>query len=278
MNKNVKILIGIPARYGSTRFPGKPLAKVNGTEMILHVYKIAKMVEAKFENCLAVVATEDERIMNFCKEHNVECVMTSPDCATGTDRIADTIKQLGINPEFAVNMQGDTICPPWFIEAVVGAYVKDSNVQVVTPCVNLTWDELDRMRENKKTTPFTGTCAVVNHETMDAYWFSKNIIPCMRKEKDLREKSEKSPVLRHIGLYGYRTDILHRIATLPESFYEKGSLEGLEQLRFIENGIKVRVVEVDYRGLPAEMAGVDSPEDVAKAEAFLNKYGDKLVC
>lgn len=277
MSEDIRLLIGIPARYASTRFPGKPLAKINGKEMILHVYGLAKQVEGQFKGCKAVVATEDERIMDFCKEHDVECIMTSPDCKTGTDRIADIITQMNINPEFCVNMQGDTLCPPWFVEAVIGAYEKDNSVQVVTPCANLKWDELDRLRENKKTTPFTGTCAVVNHNTMDAYWFSKNIIPCMRKEQELRDKSEKSPVLRHIGVYGYRTDVLKNIASLPESYYEKGAIEGLEQLRFLENGIKVRVVEVDYRGLPAEMAGVDSPEDIAKAEAFLGKHGEKLV-
>lgn len=274
--ENVKILIGIPARYASTRFPGKPLVKICGVEMIKRVYDAAKKIESKFDNCLAVVATEDDRIMDFCKANNMDCVMTSDTCKTGTDRVADIIKQLGINPEFAVNMQGDTICPPWFIEAIIEAYIKDNSVEVVTPCANLTWEQLDQMKENKKTTPFSGTCAVINHDTMDAIWFSKVIIPAIRKEEKLRAESDKSPILRHIGLYGYRVDVLKKFSELPEAFYEKGAIEGLEQLRFLENGIKVRVVEVDYRGLPAEMTGVDSPEDIPRAEAFVTKFSDKL--
>ena len=131
---------------------------------------------------------------------------------------------------------------------------------------------VDKLREHKKETPFSGTTAVFNMEG-DAFYFSKNIIPAIRKEEKVRAGMETSPVYRQVGLYGYRLDVLRKIAKLPEGVYEK--LEGLEQLRWIENGIKVRCVKVDYRnyGKMASLSGVDSPEDVARVEAVLAEYG-----
>ena len=237
----MKTLIVIPARYGSTRFPGKPLAKIAGKEMLLRVWENAQKAASKFEGCQAVVATDDERIMEM--------------------------------PEFVVNLQGDNpICPTWFVEAVINEYYKNDRVETVTPVVNLSWEELDKLREHKKETPFSGTTAVFNTEG-DAFYFSKNIIPAIRKEEKVRAGMETSPVYRQVGLYGYRLDVLRKIAKLPEGVYEK--LEGLEQLRWIENGIKVRCVKVDYRnyGKMASLSGVDSPEDVARVEAVLAEYG-----
>ena len=172
-----------------------------------------------------------------------------------------------------VNLQGDNpICPTWFVEAVINEYYKNDRVETVTPVVNLSWEELDKLREHKKETPFSGTTAVFNTEG-DAFYFSKNIIPAIRKEEKVRAGMETSPVYRQVGLYGYRLDVLRKIAKLPEGVYEK--LEGLEQLRWIENGIKVRCVKVDYRnyGKMASLSGVDSPEDIARVEAVLAEYG-----
>ena len=268
----MKTLIGIPARYGSTRFPGKPLAKIAGKEMLLRVWENALQAASKFEGCEAVVATDDDRIMDFCKANNIRAVMTSPDCPTGTDRIVEAADSFADKPEFVVNLQGDNpICPAWFVEAVIGEYYKDNDVETVTPVVNLKWAELDNLREHKKATPFSGTTAVFDDKG-DAFYFSKNIIPAIRKEDKVREKSEFSPVYRQVGLYGYRYDVLKKIAKLPEGVYEK--LEGLEQLRWIENHIKVRCVKVDYRNFDkmAALSGVDSPEDVARVEAVLKEY------
>lgn len=270
----MKTLIGIPARYGSTRFPGKPLAKIAGKEMLLRVWENALKAAAKFEGCEPVIATDDQRIIDFCNQHNMKAMMTSPDCLTGTDRIVELAHSMPEKPEFVVNLQGDNpICPTWFIEAVIGEYYKDNRVETVTPVVNLSWKELDNLREHKKTTPFSGTTAVFNSEG-DAFYFSKNIIPAIRKEEKVRTAQATSPVYRQIGLYGYRMDILDKIAKLPEGVYEK--LEGLEQLRWIENGIKVRCVKVDYRNFQkmSSLSGVDSPEDVARVEAVLAECGE----
>lgn len=270
----MKTLIVIPARYGSTRFPGKPLAKIAGKEMLLRVWENAQKAAAKFEGCSAIVATDDERIMNFCQEKNITAVMTSPNCPTGTDRVVEAAEKMPEMPEFVVNLQGDNpICPTWFVEAVIGAYYADDKVETVTPVVNLSWEELDKLREHKKATPFSGTTAVFDKDG-DAFYFSKNIIPAIRKEEKIRAAEGMSPVYRQVGLYGYRMDVLRKIAKLPEGVYEK--LEGLEQLRWIENKIKVRCVKVDYRnfGKMASLSGVDSPEDVARVEAVINELGE----
>lgn len=177
-------------------------------------------------------------------------------------------------PEFVVNLQGDNpICPPWFVEAVIAEYYNNNAVETVTPVVNLSWEQLDKLRENKKATPFSGTTAVFD-KNGDAFYFSKNIIPAVRKEEKVRAAMPMSPVCRQVGLYGYRMDILRKIAKLPEGVYEK--LEGLEQLRWIENGIKVRCVKVDYRNFEkmSSLSGVDSPEDVARVEAVLAETGE----
>lgn len=270
----MKTLIGIPARYASTRFPGKPLAKIAGKEMLLRVWENALKAAAKFDGCEAYVATDDERIVEFCKAKGMNVIMTSEDCLTGTDRIVELAHKMSEKPEFVVNLQGDNpLCPTWFVEAVIGAYYDDNSVDTVTPVVNLSWEELDNLREHKKATPFSGTTAVFD-KNGDAFWFSKNIIPAIRKEEKIRAAQPSSPVYRQIGLYGYRMDVLDKIAHLPEGKYEK--LEGLEQLRWIENDIKIRCVEVDYRNFQkmASLSGVDSPEDVVRVEKVLAECGE----
>ena len=267
----VKTLVVIPARYGSTRFPGKPLVKIAGREMLLRVVDIAKK-GTMGSDAKIVVATEDERILSFCEQHDVECIMTSDKCKTGTDRICEAVKKLDLKPDFIVNLQGDNpICPPSFVNELIKTFEENPDVDLVTPVTQLTWEELDELRENKKVTPFSGTTCIVDRDNY-AKWFSKNIIPAIRKESDLKEKSEKSPVYRHIGMYGYKYKSLFEFNELEEGVYEK--LEGLEQLRFLENGMKIRVAKVDYGVLKGSVGGVDSPEDLKRAEEIFEKYGE----
>lgn len=270
----MKTLICIPARYASTRFPGKPLAKIAGREMLLRVVDHAQGAAADFDGCQIIVATEDERIVDFCKANGIDCRLTSESCKSGTDRVMEVVRSLSEKPEFILNLQGDNpLCPSWFIKSILNAYYSDNSVEVATPVTQLSWADLDKMRENKKSTPFSGTSAVFGADGT-AFWFSKNILPAIRKEDKLRQASEMSPVYRHIGLYGYRADVLDKIARMPESFYEK--LEGLEQLRWIENGVKVRCVKVEYGAFApmASLSGVDNPEDVARVEAVLKECGE----
>jgi 3-deoxy-manno-octulosonate cytidylyltransferase (CMP-KDO synthetase) len=261
----MKTAIIIPARFGSTRFPGKPLVKIAGESMLSRVANVARAASENLKNVTMAVATEDARIEEHCREIGIQCVMTSDSCKTGSDRVLEASQHLGGDFDFVVGLQGDAPFTP--VEApqkMIEAFIGDPAREVITPVVRLRWSELDALRESKKTTPFSGTTCVVD-KNGKALWFSKNILPAIRKEDALR-KHEYSPVLQHIGLYGFRFDILKKFVSLPEGAYEK--LEGLEQLRLLENGISIQTVELKVNAGMAQ-AGIDSPEDVARAEKLL---------
>lgn len=264
----MKTAIIIPARYGSTRFPGKPLVPIGGRSMLSRVVGIGREAASKHAGITLAVATEDSRIADHCKEIGVECVMTSDDCKTGSDRVLQASIKLGGNFDFVLGLQGDAPFTP--VEAplkMIQAFIGNPAIEVVTPIVNLRWSELNALRESKKTTPFSGTTCVIDRNGK-ALWFSKNILPAIRKEEELSKQDEFSPVYQHIGLYGFRSDILKKFVTLEEGRYEK--LEGLEQLRLLENGISVQTVTIAVDAGLAQ-AGIDSPEDVARAEKLLAK-------
>ena len=267
----MKTAIIIPARYGSTRFPGKPLVKIGGRTMLERVVSVGKKAAAAHENVTLAVATEDQRIADHCAEIGALCFLTSPDCPTGSDRVLEAAEKADGDFDYILSLQGDApFTPAEAIAKMLQAVSNDSSIEVVTPVVSLRWNELDALRESKKTTPFSGTTAVID-ESGKALWFSKNIIPAIRKEEKLREGNEFSPVYQHLGLYGYRTDILKRYVSLPQGHYEQ--LEGLEQLRLLENGIAIQTVTITVDAGLAQ-AGIDSPEDVARAERILQEHGD----
>jgi len=253
----------IPARYGSTRFPGKPLAHINGRSMLSYVVDVAR---AASDQADILVATEDERIAAHCEDIGAECVMTPADCVSGSDRALAAVKASGERYDFVVNLQGDSpFTPAAVVRQIIEAFAEGP--QVVTPVVRLSWAALDNLRENKKTTPFSGTTAIID-ENGKALWFSKNIIPAIRKED---RSAPLSPVYQHIGLYGYRVDILEKFCKWPQSRYEQ--LEGLEQLRLLENCVEIQTVEADYpEGIL--QSGIDTPEDLKRAETLL-KTTDK---
>jgi 3-deoxy-manno-octulosonate cytidylyltransferase (CMP-KDO synthetase) len=267
----MKTAIIIPARYGSTRFPGKPLVEIAGMTMLQRVVKRAHQAALPFDDIDIMVATEDERIMNHCTEIGARCIMTSDQCATGSDRVLEAAQNSGTDYDFLFSLQGDApFTPPQAIEQMLDAVTKNNEIEVITPVVNLRWQELEALRLHKELTPFSGTTAVVNKDGQ-ALWFSKNVIPAIRKEDEMKDSTEFSPVYQHLGLYGYRTDILQRFVSLPQGYYEK--LEGLEQLRFLENGIKIQTVELKV-DLGLAQAGIDSPEDVVRAEDMIKTHGD----
>ncbi len=269
----LKTLIVIPARYASTRLPGKPLAMIHGRTLLQRVVAIAKAAAAGFADVSVVVATDDVRITEHCATIGVESCMTSPTALTGTDRVAEVVRQLSDKPDFILNMQGDApLTPPDFLRAMIETFAAKP-CDVVTPVTQLTWEQLDKLRHDKQTTPFSGTTVVFNETTGLAFWFSKNIIPALREEKRLRQSSPLSPIYRHIGIYGYARDTLEKFIHLAESHFEK--LEGLEQLRLLENDFKIRCVPVDYQGR-ASMSGVDSAEDITRAEALILQHGELL--
>jgi len=262
----MKTAIIIPARYGSTRFPGKPLVEIGGKAMLERVVEIGRAAAAGRGSIKVMVATEDSRIADFCESRAIPCLMTAADCPTGSDRILDASRRAGEPFDFIIGLQGDApFTPPEAVLKMLDAAESDPALAVVTPVIRLRWAELDALRESKKTTPFSGTTAIIGEDGR-ALWFSKAILPSIRDEARLRETDPFSPVFQHIGLYGYRRAALERFVALPQSRYER--LEGLEQLRLIENGIAVQTVTIDVdAGLT--QAGIDSPEDVARAEKIL---------
>jgi 3-deoxy-manno-octulosonate cytidylyltransferase (CMP-KDO synthetase) len=258
----------IPARYGSTRLPAKPLAMIAGQTMLSRVVEIARMAAAGSPNTAVYVATDDARIAAHCTELNIPALMTDPACKSGTDRVAAAVLQLPKPPDLILNLQGDApLTPPDFLQEMIASFAA-SPCDVITPVTQLSWEELDILRAQKQSTPLSGTTVTFNHTSGRALWFSKQILPAIRNEADEREKSVLSPVFRHIGLYGYSYEMLMHYPTLPESIYE--SLEGLEQLRLLEHGYHIRCVPVLYHGRPS-MSGVDSEADIARAEALLRE-------
>lgn len=258
-----RALIIIPARMASTRFPDKPTALIAGKTMIERVWAIGRAVAGAAD---VVIATDDERLRQFAMGFGAKVVMTSVDCLTGTDRVAEASAYF---PEASIffSLQGDAVLtPPWVIGEVLRAMVKDPSVQMATPAVRLKGKALFDFVESKKGGCSSGT-AVVFDRKGNALYFSKALIPY-----DRNDHNPERPIFRHIGLYGYRRETLLQLSQLPEGVFEKS--EKLEQLRALENGISIRVVEVDYRG--RTHGSVDRPEDVQFVESVIAREGELL--
>lgn len=263
---SLKFAIAIPARYGSTRFPGKPLADIAGKTMLARVVDVAREAAQAFDDITIFVTSEDKRIADHAATLGVQCIPTPESCKTGSDRVLSALRQMPDWPDFVVNLQGDApFTPPSVLCALFEAFRSAPHYEVVTPVHRLRWADLDRLRERKIVTPFSGTTAVLR-EDRRALWFSKNILPAIRGEEKLREEGTDSPVWQHMGVYGFRPDILDKFCQLPQSPYEV--LEGLEQLRMLENGIHVQCVPVEIEEGMIQ-SGIDSPEDLRRAAAFL---------
>lgn len=267
----MKTLIIIPARYGSTRLPGKPLLKIAGVSMLQRTYTIAKHATEKLANVDIVIATDDQRILEHSKKFSAHCVMTAATCQTGTDRVLAAIKQLDYIPDLVINLQGDApLTPPNFIVALITAMADTNSVEVATLAAQLNWHELDKLRAHKKSSPFSGTTVIINADN-NALWFSKNIIPAIRDEQNLREQMSLAPIYRHIGIYAFRYEMLQKYASMQQTYYEK--LEGLEQLRLLEHGYAIHVVPVSYAGKET-IAGIDTMKDLKLAEKLILEYGE----
>lgn len=202
----MKTAIIIPARYGSTRFPGKPLALIGGQSMLGRVVALARSIAAEFDDCGVYITTDDTRIANHAGEIGVECLMTSTDCPSGSDRALQAAKQLPDQPDFIINLQGDApFTPPDALRAVIDAFQKDASLSVVTPVHALSWDDLDRLRENKKATPFSGTCAILNASN-NAIWFSKTSSPPSARKRLCAVKTALPP---YSSIWDY-TDLISK--------------------------------------------------------------------
>ena len=255
----MKTIVIIPARYQSSRFPGKPLVKINGTETILLTHAAAKSVPGVDE---VYVATDDARIKAVAEAHNAAVVMTSRDCRNGTERVAEAARIIGAKPDdIIVNFQGDApLTPAWFVDAVVRKLQATPGADMVTPVLRCDTDSYLRFKEDRENGRVGATTVVFDNRDR-ALYFSKELIPFLPSAKDL----ETSPVFHHVGVYAYRMSAVQAYQEWNIGRLEKP--EGLEQLRFIENGAKVYVAEVDAKG--HEFWELNNPTDVAIIERMM---------
>lgn len=261
----------IPARYASTRFPGKPLAEIAGHSMLSRVAAIGRKACEGRDDVDLLVATEDQRIADHAADLGLDCVMTADDCPTGSDRVLAAAKSAGEDYDILISLQGDApFTPVSAISALLDVFPQEPATQVATPVIRLSWEELDTLRAYKQSTPFSGTTAVVDTRGQ-ARWFSKAILPAIRKEEALRERQNMSPVVQHLGLYAYRRETLQQFVNWPQGYYEQ--LEGLEQLRFLENNVAIRAVEIAADAGITQM-GIDSPQDLDRAAQMLSNMDD----
>lgn len=265
-------LIVIPARYGSKRFPGKPLMEIAGRSLVSRVIDVARQAAARLHDVDVVVATDDERIVDHVEALGAQAVMTASDISSGTGRALAAARSRASAPGHVVNLQGDAPFVPVEVVCQMMEAARAGGDVVVTPVVPLSWEDLDVLREHKKAAPFSGTTCIRGPGDR-ALWFSKSILPAIRDEAKYRASMAVSPVLRHIGLYAYSLHALERFEAAPESLYE--TLEGLEQLRFFALDIPVQTVEIAPPRI--SMSGIDTPEDAALAEQMISRLGDPYV-
>ena len=239
----------IPARYASTRFPGQPLALINGFSMIQRVYNQTCSSGLDY----VAVATDDSRIFDHVKSFGGEVIMTSENCLNGTERIAEALAHLQSVPDIILNIQGDE---PFILPEQINLVVKalqDPGTGIATLKKRIdSFDDLNNPNVVK----------VVTDRDDFALYFSRSPIPYKRDDK---ETWPDFPVyFKHLGIYGYKTKILMDIVRLPETPLQK--MENLEQLCWLEHGFLIKVLETDFQSL-----AIDTPEDLVRAEQWLAK-------
>lgn len=250
LNSKNKIVAVIPARYSSSRFPGKPLALINGKSMIRTVYDNIKKSDS-LDNVF--VATDDERIEQECIKNRLNYVITDVNLKSGTDRIAQAVEKLGIDPDIIINVQGDEpLINPKIITNLI-KNLKESECDVGTVITKIT-DKNELFSDS--------VVKVVTNENNIALYFSRSTIPYLR-DIDNYHWHEKYNFYKHIGIYAYTKNALKRFVELSPSSLEMA--ENLEQLRLLQDGAEYYCYETD-----AMLAGVDYPEDIKKIEKILN--------
>lgn len=254
MDKKLHFVAIIPARYASTRFPGKPLALLGGKPVIQRVYE---QVSAVVED--AVVATDDERIFAAVEAFGGRVVMTSTEHRSGTDRCYEAYQKLGKTYDVVINVQGDE---PFIAHSQLRAIMScfdDEQTEIATLVKPFTEEDGIEALENPNSPK------VVVDAASKAIYFSRSVIPYLRGV-EREEWLKHHTFYKHIGMYAFRSEALRAVTALPQSSLERA--ESLEQLRWIENGYKIGVGISDV-----ETVGIDTPEDLARAEEFLaNKH------
>lgn len=237
----------IPARYASTRFPGKPLAMLGGRTVIQRVYEQATAILEE-----AYVATDDERIFQAVEQFGGRAIMTRADHKSGTDRIEEAAEKIGTQADVIINIQGDE---PFIQKSQIETLMHlfdDPSTQIGT---------LGKRFESIEAAMNPNSPKIVTDKRGFALYFSRSIIPYVRG-KEQTEWLQHFPYLKHLGLYAYRREVLQEVTQLPQSPLEIA--ESLEQLRWLENGYRIRVGLTDV-----ETVGIDTPEDLQRAEEFL---------
>ncbi|WP_095587736.1 3-deoxy-manno-octulosonate cytidylyltransferase [Actibacterium ureilyticum] len=260
----MSVLIVIPARYASTRYPGKPLVALTGPDgtaksLIQRSWEAAQAVAGVDR---VVVATDDDRIRDAAEAFGAEVVMTSDTCANGTERCAEALERLGGGFEIIVNLQGDApLTPAWFIEDLVAGLRADPVAEVATPVLRCDGETLNALLADRRAGRVGGTTAVFGQDRK-ALYFSKEVIPYTGQDF---ADTDETPVHHHVGVYAYRPSALAAYPLWAAGPLEK--LEGLEQLRFLERERPVLCVEVQARG--RQFWELNNPEDVPRIEAIL---------
>lgn len=240
----MKTVAVIPARYGSTRLPGKPLLDICGKPLIQRVWDIVAHVQRIDE---VIVATDDERIAKIVQDFGGSAMMTSSDCQSGSDRVREVAQT--VKADVYVNVQGDEpLLESSVIEKLLDVFMQDSNVQVATLCCPISREEAQSSNQVK----------VVRDHVGNALYFSRSPLPFVRETGDTTE------YLGHIGIYAYRRKALCSFTSLPASSLEQA--ERLEQLRFLQAGIPIRVIEVPRMGV-----GVDTQEDLERVRVVIRE-------
>ena len=241
----------IPARYASSRFPGKPLADIEGRTMIHRVYKQAQKSRSLDR---VVVATDDERIARHVKDFGGEVLMTAAHHPSGTDRCMDALQQLGDDFRYVINIQGDEpFIDPGQIDTLAGI-LKDGITEIATLIIPV---------DNKDVLFDTGEVKVVLNPKMEALYFSRSVIPYLKGVPE-REWHLRRAYYRHVGMYAYRADILREITGLTVSSLEKA--ESLEQLRWVEAGYKVKCAITHH-----DSHCIDTPGDIEKVLKLMQR-------
>ncbi|MCB0794050.1 MAG: 3-deoxy-manno-octulosonate cytidylyltransferase [Flavobacteriales bacterium] len=241
----MRILGVIPARYGSTRLPGKVLMDIAGRSMLQRVFE---RVSRTRKLASIVVATDDERVLDHARSFGAEAVMTAPDHPSGTDRCSEALQAVGGGHDAVINIQGDEpFLDPGQIDLLCDT-LSHEGVQIVTLAKPILSDpEIDDPKE----------AHVVVDKDMNALYFSRAGIPFLRDGKGT-PRHLRFPFLKHVGVYGFRAEVLSQLVALPASALEQA--EGLEQLRWLENGFRVRLVLTEH-----DSFCVDTAEDLEEA-------------
>ncbi len=264
----MSVLIVIPARFASSRYPGKPLVPLKGAggvsrTLIERSWAAACQVGGAAR---VVVATDDGRIRDTAEGFGAEVVMTSSTCANGTERCAEAFDALGGGFDIVVNLQGDApLTPPWFIEDLVAGLRADPMAEVATPVLRCDGRALNGFLADRRAGRVGGTTVVFTKDR-HALYFSKEVIPFTSRHYG---EDEPTPVFHHVGVYAYRPSALGAYPRWDAGPLEQ--LEGLEQLRFMEHGHRILCVEVNARG--REFWELNNPEDVAKLEGMMAQMG-----